>query len=239
MAVRCDVSGDGTTIVAVLSGALGMTDGAALRDRLLTCLAEQPQALLVDLSAMSVDEPPALSIFTVVLRQAARWPGTPVLFCAPRPGTREVLATTPDRRLPLHPTVEAALAHLRGRRRTVPSISEELLPIAGSTRHARDVATEACARWDLPGLVAPASLVVTELVANVVDHAHTMMTLRLSLRRRYLNVAVRDGSPRPPVLGTPPHAGGRGLILVDELADSWGHLPSTDGKVVWAGLQRT
>ena len=37
------------------------------------------------------------------------------------------------------------------------------------------------------------------LVANAIDHAHTMMTLRLSLQRRYLNIAVRDGSPRPPV----------------------------------------
>jgi hypothetical protein len=240
MAVRCEVSGDGAGMVATLSGGLRLADRAALQDRLLKCLAEQPRALLVDLSAMWVDEPPALSVFTVVLRQAARWPGTPVLLCGPHPGTRELLSTTAGHRLPLHPNVEAALAHLHDRRRTVPSISEDLLPVSGSTRHARDVATEACVRWDLPGLVAPASLIVTELVANVVDHAHTMMTLRLSLRQRYLNVAVRDGSPNPPALGTPPRTGGgRGLILVDELADRWGHLPSTGGKVVWAALRRT
>jgi hypothetical protein len=241
MAIQCAVSVDGANLVASIAGGLRLTDRPALQEQLLKCLADQPEALLVDLSAMWVDQPPALSSFTVVLRQAAQWPGTPVLFCAPRPRTRELLSTA-DGRLPLYPTVEAALAHLDGEPRTVPSISEDLLPVTGSTRHARDVTTEACARWELPGLVAPASLIVTELVANVIDHAHTMMTLRLSLRQRYLNIAVRDGSPHPPVPAAglrPEIASGRGLLLIDELAYRWGHLPSNGGKVVWAALRRT
>jgi hypothetical protein len=242
MAIRCEVSGDGANVVAALSGDLRLADSLILREHLLKCLAEQPEALLIDLSAMTVDQPLALSIFKVVLQQAARWPGTPVLFCTPSPEARELLSTAANHRLPLYASVGAALARLHDERRTVPSISEELLPVAGSTRHARDVATEACLRWDLPGLVAPASLIVTELVANVVDHAHTMMTLRLSLRRRYLNIAVRDGSPQPPsrALGMPlDAASGRGLLLVNDLAYSWGYLPSINGKVVWAALRRT
>jgi hypothetical protein len=31
-------------------------------------------------------------------------------------------------------------------------------------------------------------------------------------------------------------ATGRGLHLVDAMASSWGFLPATDGKVVWATL---
>jgi hypothetical protein len=68
-----------------------------------------------------------------------------------------------------------------------------------------------------------------------------MSTLRLSLRHRFLTIAVRDGSPAEPVLtaGLPPDArAGRGLILVDECAHSWGWLPSDGGKVVWASLAR-
>ncbi|GIE74428.1 hypothetical protein Aph02nite_03780 [Actinoplanes philippinensis] len=241
MAVRCEVSGDGGNLLATLSGDLVLADSADLREQLLKCLAEQPDALLVDLSALRVAQPLALSIFRVVLRQAARWPGTPILFCASGRDTRKLLTTAANHTLPLYASVAAALAHLHDERRTMPSISEELLPVAGSTRHGRDIATEACIRWDLPDLVAPASLIVTELVANVVDHAHTMMTLRLSLRQRYLNIAVRDGSSHPPVpaLGvTPQAANGRGLLLVNELAYHWGHLPSTGGKVVWAALRR-
>jgi anti-sigma regulatory factor (Ser/Thr protein kinase) len=96
-------------------------------------------------------------------------------------------------------------------------------------------------RWGLPHLVAPASLVVSELVSNVVDHAHTMMTMRLSLRRRYLNIAVTDGSPAEPVAPADlPASGarGRGLFLVDATASSWGWLPTDGGKVVWAALAR-
>ncbi|WP_430784326.1 ATP-binding protein [Actinoplanes sp. G11-F43] len=242
MSIRCEVSGDSVTLVAAVSGRLRLEHTVPLRDQLYKCLAEQPDALLVDLSGLHVDQPLALSILPVVLRQAARWPGTPVLLCAPPPGTRRHLGIGANQRMPLFDSRDAALAHLHDGRRTMPSVSEELLPVSGSARHARDIATEACLRWDLPDLIAPASLVANELVANVVDHAHTMMTLRLSVRDRYLNIAVRDGSPEPPVARTPAPAevlGGRGLLLVSELAHSWGHLPSKDGKVVWAAIRRT
>ncbi|GIE31557.1 hypothetical protein Ait01nite_046020 [Actinoplanes italicus] len=241
MSIRCEVYGDGTTLIAELSGELRLSDSAPLRERLLKCLADQPDALLIDLSGMRVEQPLALAIFTAVLRQAARWPGTPILCYSPTGDTRELLSAKAYHRLPIFGSREAALAHLHDGRLTVPSISEELLPVGGSSRHARDVATEACLRWDLPDLIAPASLIVTELVANVVDHARTMMTLRLSLRPRYLNLAVRDGSHAPPVAAIPAHPEakrGRGLLLVNELAYSWGHLPSDHGKVVWAALRR-
>ncbi|GAA1619782.1 ATP-binding protein [Actinoplanes couchii] len=237
MTIRCEVSGDTAALVATVSGRLRLTDATTLRDHLLKCLAEQPDALLVDLSGLHLDQPLALSIFTVVLRQAARWPGVPVVFCAPPPETRRHL-TGPCRRLVVFDSRAAARAHLHDERRVMPSLREDLLPVSGSVRHARDLATDACLRWDLPGLVAPASLIANELVANVIDHAHTMMTLRMSVRQRHLSIAVQDGSAAPPVAAAtgPEHLRGRGLLLVNELANTWGHLPSNGGKVVWATL---
>ena len=241
MPIRFAVNGDGSTLIATVPGILRLSDSAALRESLFACLAEQPDALLIDLSGLDVEQPRALSVFTTVLRQADRWPGTPVLLYGPTPATRGLLETDAYQRRALCDDRAAALAHLddNGRRPTS-SLSEDLLPVAGSTRHARDIATEACIRWDVPELIAPASLIVSELVANVVDHAHTMMTLRLSLRQRYLNMAVRDGSPTPPAAPrqvSPEAASGRGLLLINELATHWGHLPSKDGKVVWAALR--
>ncbi|BBH71263.1 hypothetical protein ACTI_79480 [Actinoplanes sp. OR16] len=241
MTVRCEVRAEGDCLIASVTGALRLADTVPLRDRLFKCLAEQPEALLVDLSGLSVDQPLALSVFTVVLRQAARWPGTPVLLCGPPPETRALLIGGAYRRLPLFTDVAAGLGHLGDDRRIMPLISEDLLPVSGSTRHARDVATEACLRWGLPELVAPASLIVTELVANVVDHAHTMMALRISLRSRHLNLAVRDGltdPPQPEGPDQPASARGRGLLLVGAVAYSWGWVPSENGKVVWASLRR-
>ena len=239
MAIAYEVGGDESMLVATLRGALHLTDVAAVQVNLLKALAEQPDALLLDLAGMQVGDPLALTVFTAVTRQAARWPGIPMLFCAP---PRAHLGPAYSR-LPLFDSLVSARAHLeKVRGLALPVLSDELLPVAGAARHARDLATDACLRWDLPHLVGPASLVANELVSNVVDHAHTLMTLRLALRHRYLSIAVRDGSPVEPARPgpTPPTgiAQGRGLLLVDATAHAWGSLPSADGKVVWASLRR-
>jgi anti-sigma regulatory factor (Ser/Thr protein kinase) len=84
-------------------------------------------------------------------------------------------------------------------------------------------------------------VVAGELVTNAVVHAQTMIDFRVTLGRRYLIVAVRDGSDVLPV--QPPPAcdkpdGPRGLLLVNSLAHRWGTLPAYSGKVVWATLSR-
>lgn len=79
----------------------------------------------------------------------------------------------------------------------------EVVRASGAARHARDLVTEACAMWDLPDLVGPASLVADELVTNGVEHAGTLMTLRISHRAHQLHLAVGDGSPEPPRLRPP------------------------------------
>ena len=47
--------------------------------------------------------------------------------------------------------------------------------MVGAARQARELVTEACARWELTDLVGPACTIVTELVNNVVVHAQTPM----------------------------------------------------------------
>ncbi|MEU4560441.1 ATP-binding protein [Actinoplanes sp. NPDC023936] len=100
---------------------------------------------------------------------------------------------------------------------------------------------EGCLRWELPDLVGPACVVAGELVTNAVVHAQTMIDFRLTLGRRYLIVAVRDGSDAVPVQ-QPPSSGDpadlRGLLLVTTMAHRWGTLPAYGGKVVWATLSR-
>ncbi|MEU8609930.1 ATP-binding protein [Actinoplanes sp. NPDC048791] len=231
---------DGRRLIAELAGNLGLGDVADVRVKLLKCLAEQPEALLIDLSRMTLADPLALSVFVAVRRQAARWPGIPMLLCAPEPQTGNQLRSAAYRTLPRFTTLEAAREHARLERHTLSVLSDELLPISGAARQARNVATDACVRWDLPDLVAPASLVASELVSNVVDHAHTMMTLRVTLRPRFLHIAVRDGDAAEPVLRATEGSAtmrGRGLLLVEATAHSWGWLPTDDGKVVWASLQ--
>jgi hypothetical protein len=150
-----------------------------------------------------------------------------------------MLAGAAYRRIPRFPTVDGALEHMAGGGHVMPTITETLLPIAGAPRHSRNLATEACARWNVPELTAAASLVCSELISNVIDHARTMMTLRLSLGSTFLFIAVRDGSAvEPRIVPVRPGAlRGRGLQIVAVTAHSWGCLPANDGKVVWASLR--
>lgn len=105
----------------------------------------------------------------------------------------------------------------------------------GNARHAVE---EALTEARLDGFHDSARLVVDELVWNVVLHADTPAVVRLVAEGDSLLIEVADGSSKPP---TPRAAeaddiAGRGLSIVDELADSWGWEAFDDGKVVWARL---
>lgn len=228
---------DAHAVVAV-HGRLDLHGTSALRIVLLKCLAEQPEALLVELSAVELGDETALSVFTSVSRQATRWPGTPLLVCGPSPDVAALLGRGRYGKLPVYHDLEEGRRAMAEGRAVVPSISDTLFPVPGAIRHARNLATEACATWDLPELVGPASLVASELVTNAIEHAGTMVTVRFTRRERYIHVAVRDGSAAEPVIAEEVGAGdrGRGLKLVDSVAAHWGWLPSRDGKVVWATL---
>jgi anti-anti-sigma regulatory factor len=239
--IRCLVEDRPSYALVHLVGTLDMRGAATVRDSLLKCLAEQPQALLVDLCHMRLADDDAMSVFFAVAQQAAKWPGVPMVLCSPTPDAADLLRRgSVDRCIPVVTSVAAATRSMSlGEVPAPPSLSEDLLPTTGAGRRAREVATEACLRWDLPILVGPTTTVVTELVNNVVAHAHTMMRLRLTLRQRHLHVTVTDGSTKPPLLRSGvlvDDLSGRGLALVDTLATRWGHLLTGGGKAVWATL---
>lgn len=98
---------------------------------------------------------------------------------------------------------------------------------------------EARVRHWQPQLVDDAALLTTELAANAVRHATAgCFGVALSCHGDRVRVEVADGSVDPPVVLRPdPMAtSGRGLMLVDALADRWGFERRRDGKVVWFEL---
>ena len=85
-----------------------------------------------------------------------------------------------------------------------------------------------------------AQLLVSELVANAARHApdHDVL-LRATLVGGLLRVEVQDAGPTlPPLPDVPPadSESGRGLRLVDALADRWGAEPVPGGKRLWFEL---
>ncbi|MBT2367017.1 ATP-binding protein [Streptomyces sp. ISL-10] len=95
--------------------------------------------------------------------------------------------------------------------------------------------------WGLPRQTEVAQLCVSEIVANVIRHvgAGTPTALRLSMSGTYLRVEVRDPDSRalPTLVAVGPDSeSGRGMALVDAMADRWGVLLGSDHKVTWCEI---
>lgn len=115
---------------------------------------------------------------------------------------------------------------------------QELLRDQDAAQVARGHVRSFCAALS-PDLTETAALLVTEVVTNALAHAQGRIVLRLTHQGSHLLVEVTDGSAELEVKLLPPslHAlGGRGLMLVDRLAGSWGVLTAEPTKTVWFTL---
>jgi hypothetical protein len=220
--------------VVQLTGVLDDHTAPTVRTALLDVLARQPEAVVIDVGALDVPDPAAVAVLRDVARDNADWPCAHLALCAI--GGRAIWHTTG---LPVWPSHAGAFAEL-GAPDAGLQLSLDLQPVVGAARRSRELVTEACARWELPMLAGPASIVVTEMVNNVVAHAHTPMIVLLALHGDAITVAVRDRSSTTPRFSgpvAPTSYGGRGLLLIDSVAERWGSLALREGKVVWAVLQ--
>lgn len=107
-----------------------------------------------------------------------------------------------------------------------------------SAREARRFVAETLATWGWRDREGDVTLVASELVTNALLHAPgTPPVLVLRGRSGALRVEVVDGSSTIP-LTRPPESGtgmtGRGLHLVDGVADAWGATVLDVGKATWA-----
>jgi serine phosphatase RsbU (regulator of sigma subunit) len=96
----------------------------------------------------------------------------------------------------------------------------------------------------LTDLLDDALLLATELTTNAVVHAGTDIMVQIDADEASVTVTVRDGrrhelpeldTTSGPTLAT----GGRGLLLVDRIADRWGTIHDENGKSVWFELRHT
>ncbi|MFI0899051.1 ATP-binding protein [Streptomyces sp. NPDC020983] len=79
-------------------------------------------------------------------------------------------------------------------------------------------------------------LTVSELVTNAHVHARSDAQLTLAWDGQGLHVTVHDNSPELPRPRLPDNdsAGGRGIFLVEAVADTWQAHPCAHGKTVTA-----
>ncbi|AWW40132.1 MULTISPECIES: ATP-binding protein [Streptomyces] len=120
----------------------------------------------------------------------------------------------------------------------------ELAARPGSPAQARRLTRSRLTGWSVcEDTCDTAALVVSELVTNAIMHtASDVVVCELHDGDEVVRIAVRDegcapGAPHPSP-PRPEEEHGRGLLLVDALAHSWGAHEHGPGLLVWAELPR-
>jgi anti-sigma regulatory factor (Ser/Thr protein kinase) len=82
-----------------------------------------------------------------------------------------------------------------------------------------------------------ALIMISELVTNAVRHSTGLLHVRITIDDQTLRVEVSDDDPTLPTAPDPDTGpdgtSGRGLRIVDYLADHRGVTPTDHGKTVW------
>jgi anti-sigma regulatory factor (Ser/Thr protein kinase) len=137
-------------------------------------------------------------------------------------------------------TAPTSRARRGGRReRSTDEFSTVFPSVAPSAASARRFVAAALRRWGCPDdFIELVLLLTSELVTNAYRHAGTETRVSVRLDDDCARVEVRDvgrGEPELRPLDTD-RVDGRGLQIVDALADRWGYHSNAGGTAVWFEL---
>ncbi|PRY10842.1 ATP-binding SpoIIE family protein phosphatase [Kineococcus rhizosphaerae] len=158
----------------------------------------------------------------------------------PRPA--ELLASAVVEAIPHALTDDAALlvATFTGADAGRLEASLWLPPDIRAVAAAREFLRDRLTAWSTDELLDEAELVLSELVTNALVHTGggAGLALRFDGAHRRLTISVEDSSTRSPHerAMSPDALGGRGLGIVEAVADAWGVRVGEQGKTVWADL---
>ncbi|GFG55768.1 sulfate transporter [Mycolicibacterium agri] len=225
-------------VLLTAEGVLNARTYRSLRDEIIKTALDEPAAVLVDISALSVPAESALAVFTSAKWHVARWPQIPIaLICGSLAGRRAVARNGVSRYVPVYPTAGEAMAAVpsfadRHRRRARANLPAD----PSSLSRSRRLVEEWLSAWSKNELVPVAKVVVTTLVENVLQHTDSAPSVRLETRGETVTVAVEDDSRKPPIISETQLATDQptGLKLIDALTRAWGNAPTPSGKTVWA-----
>ncbi|GAA2397610.1 MULTISPECIES: SpoIIE family protein phosphatase [Streptomyces] len=107
-------------------------------------------------------------------------------------------------------------------------------------RTARAFVHDQLGSWGLEDMSDVVELAASEIVTNALIHAGSDVDLRLRIFEDHLRLEVRDSDTNPPIPSSlslteeeaPEAEHGRGMLIVESLADEWTSYPNGQGKTV-------
>ncbi|QEV49387.1 ATP-binding protein [Streptomyces vinaceus] len=107
-----------------------------------------------------------------------------------------------------------------------------------SVGRARRALAAQLSSWGLHGVTDTTRLLVSELITNALRHAHGPVQVNVRVHGAVLRCEVEDASPASPARRSADtdSESGRGIELVDALAQDWGSERTTTGKTTWFEL---
>lgn len=224
------------------TGPLSMRSVPRAREALTKALLDSP-CVLVDLSALWLVHHVCAHVFPSALVVAGSWPWSKLaLFGAPS-ALRAALDVNRVTSAVPHCADRAAAWRQTHQRPACVRLGREFPPVPEVLGAARAMIGDAAAAGNVPDSVHEvARLVGNELLTNAIEHAGTSCRLTAEVSGTAFGIRVRDYFParlprrRP---HDPTAMRGRGLQLVDALAQAWGVDRHLDGKTVWARFDAT
>jgi anti-anti-sigma factor len=238
LVVSADMAG--AVCLLTVDGVLDASTYLHLRDTIIKAALDEPRAVLVDVDALAVPASSAWSVFTSASWHVSTWPDVPlVLVCGHPDRRRTIAATGVTRYVPVHATIDAALAALAHGQRSRRRANVELPASLASLRKAREFVAEWLGDWSHQTLIPVATVVVNVFVENALQHTVSAPVLLLESDGKAVTVAVMDDSSTPAARHEDPYRGGErvsGLAIVASVCRAWGSTPTPSGKTVWAVL---
>jgi anti-sigma regulatory factor (Ser/Thr protein kinase) len=223
----------GIEVIGVV-GPVESRDVAALQTAVRRAVELAPRGVLLDLSAASALAPEAVDVLNWMTARAGGWPRPVLAVCCASDDLSDLLLPA----VQVHRSRDDAVRHVDDRPHEHACVRTTIPADVHAPRHARELARRAAADHDLPP--DDLAVVVSELVTNAVRYGTPPVQLEIECCEDCVTVVVADAGPGRPARRDADDAaeGGRGLLLVGELARETGVRPQPPGKAVWAELPR-
>lgn len=223
--------------VLTVDGVLDAETYVPLRETIVSATLDEPPALIVDITGLSVREDLAWAVFTSARWQIAEWPDVPIGLVTHHEQDRHSLHRNGiTRHVPAYATLESAFAELtadgqrRYRRRARASIAAQHTSI----RRCRELTAQWLAEWARTDFTHVASLIAAELVEAALAATDKAFTLRLETDGSTVSVVVQHVGIANPVRRESNRDNVSGLDLVAANSRGWGTYTTLSGNTMWA-----